>query len=531
MCVAIGPARANVAWGDWECSEGHCGGVDFPASPWRARSRIVRVKFLIDTNIFIPLEPTSPADVEARTAVATELARIATECGHQLYLHPASKADIGRNADQERSRLRLMLSDKYPCLDSSPPISAQLRAVLGPAQRGSRDWVDHQLIAAVAGDAVDFLVTEDQPIHRKARRLGLDGRVCTVDDALSIIRALFEVPPVPPPAAQSVKAYQLDSGDPIFDTLREDYENFDLWLTKCKREHRQAWYIHGCECCLAAVCIVKTETPGEPGLQGKTLKICTFKVSDQYKGFRYGELLLKPVFEYARLNSYESMYVTVFEKHGQLISLFEDFGFRQMQARTPLGELILAKPLSFTHAERDQLDPLPFNVRYGPFAVKIEGVPSFVVPVRPEYHRLLFPEFEQQPELWPGAHPFGNSLRKAYLSNASIRTIGSGANLLFYRSGDVRGLTALGVVEGTMVSSSPQQIAQYVGKRTVYRFEQIQSMCEREVLAILFRQSRLLDQPIPFRELKGIGLISVPPQSIVGVPKEATQWLRTRIDA
>lgn len=491
------------------------------------------MKFLIDTNIFIPLEPSSPADVEARTAVATEFARIATEGGHQLYVHPASKVDIGRNADEERSGLRLTLFDKYPCLDSPPPVSAHMRSVLGRAQRGSRHWVDHQLMAAVAGDAVDFLVTEDQTIHRKARRLGLDGRVCTVDDALSTIRALFEVPPTPPPAVQSINAYQLDSADPIFDSLRQDYgkQNFDRWLAKCKREHRQAWYIEGRECRHAAVCIVKTETPGEPGLQGKTLKICTFKVSDQYKGFRYGELLLKPVFEYARLNSYESTYVTVFDKHGQLISFFEEFGFREMQTRTDLGELILAKPLTFTSAERDQLDPLPFNVRYGPFAVKIEGVASFVVPVRPKYHRLLFTELEQQQQLWPGVHPFGNSLRKAYLSNASIRTIGPGANLLFYRSRDVRGLTALGVVEGTMVSTSPQQIAQYVGKRTVYSFEQIESMCETEVLAILFRQSRLLDEPIPFKELKRNGVIPAPPQSIVGVPKQASKWLRARLDA
>ena len=219
------------------------------------------MKFLIDTNVFIPLEPTSIADVEEGTDAAAQFAQLVTEARHQLYLHPAGRADIARNGDPKRSRLRQMLFNKYPCLDNPPRVSGHVQAVLGLAQPETRDWVDDQLLAALDGDAVHFLVSEDHGLHKKARRLGLGPRVCSVDEAMSIVRGLFDVPPSPPPAVHSAKAYELDSADPIFHSLREEYWGFDEWLGKCKLEHRPVWCIRGQQSDLAAVCIVKTETP------------------------------------------------------------------------------------------------------------------------------------------------------------------------------------------------------------------------------------------------------------------------------
>lgn len=52
------------------------------------------MKFLIDTNILIPLEPTSPSNAEATTEQAIRLVRLVAENGHQIYLHPASLTDL-----------------------------------------------------------------------------------------------------------------------------------------------------------------------------------------------------------------------------------------------------------------------------------------------------------------------------------------------------------------------------------------------------------------------------------------------------
>jgi len=488
------------------------------------------VKFLIDTNVLIQLEPTAISDFEPGTNAVFEFARRVSESGGQLYVHPAARDDIERDKDEERRKLRLTVLNRYSSLPNPPALSTQLEKVLGRAARHSNDWVDNLLLAALNADAVDVLVTEDNKIRAKATRLSLDTRVATVAEAVSLVRDLFDKVPPPPPAVERVSAHCLDETDPIFGSFRLDYPNFDEWLKKCKRKQRSALVIHGDCSTLAALCIYKHEELPSFGLTGKVLKICSFKVSGDYNGFRYGELLLKSVFDYASSNNYDWVFVTVFEKYRNLIVLLEEFGFQSAEEMTSLGELVLTKPMSFTETERQSLDPLSFNTRYGPSAMKLMGVPTFIVPIRPQYHRLLFPEGKGQLDLMAGKHPFGNSIRKAYLSNASIRGITRGSNLLFYRSEDVRGVTCLGIVEETMVSSSPDKIAGYVGKRTVYTFREIDALCAREVLAILFRQSRILDRPISLGELKDKGVVSAAPQSIGSVPERTLEWLQTRLD-
>lgn len=487
------------------------------------------MKFLIDTNIFIPLEPTGISDVAEGTAPATKFVRLISEAEHQLYVHPAAHADILRDPDNNRRKLREILFQKYAHLPDPPPITPQTESVLGQVEQKSNDWVDHNLIVALKADAVDFLVTEDRRLRKKAARLNLQNRVATVAEATSIVRDLFDIAPTPPPAVRHIKAHLLDESDPIFVSFRQDYPAFDIWLRKCKRGHRPAWIIEGKNSLTSAICIVKPEKTKECYLDGKVLKICSFKVSEEYNGFRFGELLLKTVFDYCISNEYKWIYVTVFNKYGNLISLFEDFGFKEQDKKTNLGEIVLTKPMSFTKKEYDSLSPLDFNIRYGPFAVKLIGTPTFIVPIKPKYHRLLFPEAEKQLDLLAGDTPFGNSIRKAYLSNAPIRAIRPGAGLLFYRSGDIRSITSLSIVEDTLVSSSPIKIARYVGKRTVYRFNEIEKMCKREVLAILFRQSRILEKPIGIGELVSNNVLSTAPQSIRTISQEAIKWIETRI--
>ncbi len=488
------------------------------------------MKFLIDTNVFIPLEPAGESDIQARTTGAVELARLVAMARGQLYVHPAQREDIERDRNEERLRLRRMLFGKYPCLPMPPAISPELEAKVGHAEPGSNDWVDHQLLAGLHADAVDFLVTDDLRLRKKAGRLGLGRRVASVAEAVSIVSDLFDTVPAPPPAVQSVKAYCLNQTDPIFDGLRKDYPGFDSWLAKCKREHRQAWMISVTGTTgLAAVSIVKSEGSVSflPGV--KVLKVCSFKVSERCNGFRFGELLLKAIFTYAEDNGYDWLYVTVFEKYPSLLSFLQEFGFEAVDHRTELGESCLAKPMRFTQAEFSALAPLAFNIRFGPSAARFVGAPTFVVPILPMYHSVLFPEAEKQLELMPGVHPCGNSIRKAYLSRGPIRTITPGANLLFYRSEDKQHVVMTGVAEDTLVSSSPEVIARYVGKRTVYTYDEIRRMCQRDVLAILFRQSRTIRTPIRLDELRACGVLSAAPQSIVTVPEEAKEWLQTRV--
>ena len=190
-----------------------------------------------------------------------------------------------------------------------------------------------------------------------------------------------------------------------------------------------------------------------------------------------------------------------------------------------------AKPL---RPGDQSLAPLDYHIRYGPYCWKSDGVPLWIVPIQPNYHKTLFPDADDQMQLIAGGRASGNSIRKAYLSRSGIRSLSPGDVLLFYRSDDRRAITAVAVAEETLVSNSPEELARFVGKRTVYRFQDIQAWCDggsAPVLAILFRYAYPLATPIPFARLKEHGALVAAPQSTLQVKREALQWLQTQLSA
>jgi GNAT superfamily N-acetyltransferase len=486
------------------------------------------MKFLIDTNIVIPLEPTGPADLHVNTPSAAVLAQLAMYGGHQLYVHPAIRYDVARDRDDNRRELRTALVAKYlPLLD--PPASTHVDSVLGEPARNSHDHVDHQLLAALYADAVDYLVTEDTDILRKARRLGIDQRVFTIGAATSLLRSLFDINPPPPPAVRDIRAYTLNPNDPIFTSFRADYDpDFDDWFARCRRQQRQTWVID-MDGRHAALAIVNEEKKADETFGGKTLKICSLKVSDAFRGFRFGELLLKTIFGFAETNAYASAFVTVLPKYVDLLDVLTDFGFVDSGRRTPRGEIILAK--RFT-PDPVVTNPIEYNVRFGPAAFFPDPQLAHLVPIQPRFSDVLFPETAPMQSLFPGRHAFGNGIRKAYLCNAPIRTLPDGAPLFFYRSDRERGIIAVGVLERFMVSRDADEIVREVGRRTVYRFAEIQELAARgEVLVLFFRQSRILIPYVDVRELEAASVINGPPQSIQRVREEGARWLYQRIAA
>lgn len=485
------------------------------------------MKFLIDTNVLIPLEPTAPEYVEGMTEPALELLRSIEDVGDQLFIHPATMAELERDSNEQRRRLRELLFRKYLPLPHPPPTPEEWKALLGQPPIGSNDWVDHQLLAAVRSHAVSVLITEDRGIHRKAGRVGLKHQVATIGEALALVRSLRDRFVPPPPAVEFTYAHNIDIADPFFDSLRGDYRDFDDWLHKCQEQHRRCWVVRSEGRRLAALCLIKEEE-GAFGLQGRVLKICTFKVDPAHQGRRLGELLLKSVFAHAARNRYEAVYLTAYEKQTGLLAMLDDFGFIE-QARNASGELVLAKLLHPVSAQ-EALPPLEFHIRYGPPVMSLVE-PAFLIPIEPRFHHLLFPEADEQLGLQAGTHPFGNGLRKAYLCRAPIRQIIPGAPLLFYRSHSHQAVTVVGVAERTLASRSAEEIASVVGKRTVYSMRQIEESCAQgETLAILFRQAFVVEpRPIRMAELRQHGVLRAPPQSITTVPGSAYEWLRSRL--
>jgi len=496
------------------------------------------MKFLIDTNIVIPLEPTSRTDLEVNTNLALEFHNLCSRAGRKIFIHPAISYDIERDKNPDRKALRQTLIQRYPTLNSPPLATTLDSSIIPPAKEGSNNWVDNKLLAALHGDLVDYLVTEDAGIHKKAKRIGLDARVLLLSDAVVVVQDLFDESPPPPPTVEHKFVYELDIGDRIFDSLRADYVGFDKWLAKCKLNHREAYVVRTAGGELAGIAILKREEVLPNGTEGKVLKICTFKVSESYGGNRIGELLLKPVFEYAGKNNYDYTYFTAFSKQTQLVetqlvAFANDFGFYEVENRDSPAELALSKSLKFSPSDVETMSPLDFHIRYGPRITSFNGNCSFIIPIKPGYHITLFPELGPRPGnlLSLPPKPCGNAIRKAYLCNALVKKIKVGDNILFYRSTDLSSLTCLGIVEGTLRSDDPDKIAQFVGKRTVYSYLDILDMCiKNEVLAILFRFVCPIEPKISLRVLKANGIIKAQPQSIIELKENGIQWIRQQIN-
>ncbi len=488
------------------------------------------MNFLIDTNIVIPLEPTAKVDLAINTELAIKFHKLASSSSSTIFIHPAIVEDLKRDKNEERKELRQKLIHKYQSLESVPNIAILDKEIVGNPDVGSNNWVDNNLLAALKGDLVDYLVTEDIGIHKKAKRLKVESRVLLLGDAVELIKDLFDETPSPPPAVNSKYIYELDMSDSIFESLRKDYEGFDLWLTKCKREQRKSYVVTAANSTkIAAIAILKREDTLPNGQEGKILKICTFKVSPEFGGNRLGELLLKVLFEFIERNNYEYTYFTTYRKQDNLIEFAKDFGFFQITNSCSNEELAFCKELRFSSHDLEQLTAFDFHLKYGPRVTSFKNNSTFIIPIQPRFHKILFPELEQQIALFSTIQPCGNSIRKAYLSHSSSSKIKKGDNIIFYRSKDRQSITCLGIAEDTVRSNNPNKIAQYVGSRTVYSYATIQEMCKKPVLAIRFRLVRPLSSTIHLRTLRKHGIINGQPQSITEISQESTEWLKHQI--
>ena len=76
----------------------------------------------------------------------------------------------------------------YPLLDRPPNPNTDLEYLnTVKSEVADNKAIDNAILYAVYKDAVDFLITEDRGIHKKALKLGIDDRVLLINDALRIL--------------------------------------------------------------------------------------------------------------------------------------------------------------------------------------------------------------------------------------------------------------------------------------------------------------------------------------------------------
>lgn len=480
------------------------------------------MRFLLDTNILIPLED---SQIPLNESLAN-FVRLAHENSHILLYHPASVDDINEDKNTTRRKQTLQRLEQYSSLDFRPEC---------PWNEGitkRNDIADNEILYSLSLNSVHALITEDRGIHDKAKSKGLIDRVYTIQTAEDLLKRLHERQSVELPNIEEVPLYQLTPklDDSFFDSLRIGYPEFNDWFTDKAQDGRRAWVSWNENNSIGGICIYahqqNEQVTSDITLTGDSLKLSTFKVGEASRGKKIGELFLKAAFRYASTNELEHIFIHGDEEqHHFLFEMLQDFGFEKIGTHIN-GEGRDAVYIKYHPKTPPEETLLPFKYmkRYYPHFLSGNAISKFIVPIKPEFHQVLFPDCltptGSQFNLFSQEHSAGNAIKLAYLCHAQTKNMEPGSIVLFYRSGDYQTVTSVGIVESYETIETAEEIASLVKRRTVYSMDQIEIMAEKPTKVMLFWLICHLNNPKTYNELIEEGVFKRAPQSISKISDE-----------
>ncbi len=460
---------------------------------------------LIDTNILIYLEDAGRI-LDVRLA---DIKRIAPKAGIEFKYHPDQKRDIDRDHNEIRKLRILSRLRQYSPVPNPPMWSDEEKKKNQWMPSSDNDCVDDALLCAVDKNAVHFLITEDKQIHRKAIKLGLQDRVYYIESFWAYLQSTFEsVSFSIPLGVRSGFLHEFNVKNVFFDSLREAYPGFDSWFEKCARENRKCFYIGSMDS-IGALLVQKLEenevvTMNGKSLPGRSMKLCTFKVAEQYYGRKFGERLLYAAFQNAKEHRVDWLYLTIDgNQQKELETLCEDFGFKCIGIDVKNKRDNVWCKSMMPKIDCENISDIEYAIKYYPNYRKHASAAKWIIPIRPEYHEKLFPDISEINNMFPSfkENPdfyasYSNTIKKAYLSNANVKTIKPGDLVYFYRSHDRQSIECCGIVEKCFRSSDPQEIIAAIAKRSVYDREEIEEIAKQETLVLCFRILEYFKTPI-----------------------------------
>ncbi|MEG2102016.1 MAG: EVE domain-containing protein [Flavobacterium sp.] len=489
------------------------------------------MRILIDTNILINLE-----DNKVINKQFSEFYRLAITNNCKVFYHPnAIPIDISRDKNTDRKEIIKSKLDKYEKLkDFSEPTVEFANHIGG---KKINDEIDNKQLYQLSKGYVDVFVTQDNGIHKNAKKIGLQTKVLDVNQILYLLEEQFtiKIPTHPILKEHSIREIENKFNSGFFDSLREDYggDIFDKWLAKCLTKNRKCYtLIVNDE--LQAILIYNVETVEEHQLKnifGKALKICTLKVSDTAFGIKLGELFLNKMFEYCINQKINHLYLTVYEKQEHLIKLLETFGFYKIEFENKqrLIEIQMIKCL-----DKKQVNATENSINIHPFYIDNPTISKFAIPIRPDYYGNLFKDgqlriptlFDTSPDSVNEIQ--GNTIIKAYISNSKIKNLKQGDLLFFYSSKTNQEIEPVGILETIQIVKNFDELWKIVGKKTVFSQEQLlEKLNEKgELNVITFRQITYLKKKVKLPKIKEMKSFKNKIQTITKISETDYQELK-----
>lgn len=285
------------------------------------------------------------------------------------------------------------------------------------------------------------------------------------------------------------KLSELDINDSFFDSLKEDYPEFEEWYNKKANEGKQAFaYID--DSGIGAFVMLKIGEYEEIPLDNKILpkrsrlKISTLKLSDRVEGNRLGEGAIGiALWNWLESND-EEIYVTVFDKHRKLIEMLQKFGFE-------FAGYNLRREGVYLRSKNE----VNFMTPYTSFPFINKKTSAFaMLPITAEWHDKIFPYSElkntkQDTEEFAAA----NGMTKTYIGFArNIPAYSSGMPIMIYRmSEENKTFKSVITSYGTIVRfetikqygkflKSFEEYVKIVGNKSVFTYDKIKEFYETQ---------------------------------------------------
>jgi predicted nucleic acid-binding protein len=426
------------------------------------------MKVLLDTNIIIHRESSHILHEEIGI-----LFNWLDKLKYEKCIHSITVQEINRLREGELLRTFNVKLGAYSILQVQAPLHPHVQALATDFDTTDNDINDTILLNEVYSDRVDYLITEDRKIGKKAAAIDIASKVFTIDAFLE--KVTVENPSLVDYKVLSVKKElfgNIDLNDNFFNTFKEDYPEFPKWFNKKSEETA---YICKSGEDIVAFLFLKIENRDEPYPEifppfqpKKRLKIGTLKVT--LNGYKLGERFLKIIFDNAIKSQVDEIYVTLFDKRiGQehLINLLEDFGF----SRHGVKQNALDCELVYLRKMTKEFDPMNPKLTYPFFS---RNSRTFLVPIYPKYHTELFPDSilrTESPDDFVENEPFRNAIGKVYISRSYFKDLMPGDLVIFYRTGGLYQsvISTVGIVENVIMNiKDSQQFVQLCRKRSVF---------------------------------------------------------------
>jgi len=206
------------------------------------------------------------------------------------------------------------------------------------------------------------------------------------------------------------KFAEVNVNDTFFDSLKVDYTEFPNWFQKKSSKNENA-LVFSDEQGIGAFIYLKRENESVELVEQTLpaiprLKIGTLKLSERIKGIRLGEGAIGISLWYWQKIKYNEVYITVFEKHSDLVNLLCRFGFVCI-GKNKRGETVYLKKRS-TLDYSDSYKSFPF--------INSKFEKAGIIPIFERFHDRLFPYSElKNTEQDITEETAGNGITKVYI--------------------------------------------------------------------------------------------------------------------